>query len=126
MCRERATLPWFLKFQRKGQAKNQDPARRAKIKAAKRGVPRPPEVIEAMRKANLGRKLSAEHRRKVGEASRRRGARPPKAGRAWTKAEEALLRRLPVAEVARQVALLWQSTAGGNRLVCQTGGRVVS
>jgi hypothetical protein len=100
-CRERATLPIFVKFQRKGQAKNRDPARCAKIAAARRGVPRPPEVIEAMRRANLGRRLSAEHRRKLSEASRRLGRRPPKAGRPWTKAEEALLRRLPAAEVVR-------------------------
>jgi hypothetical protein len=110
-CRERATLPTFAEFARKGQAKNRDPARCAKIAAAKRGVPRPPEVIEAMRRANLARRLSAAHRQKLSEANHRLGRRPPKAGRTWTKAEDALLRRLPTIEVARRtgrtVSAVW-------------------
>jgi hypothetical protein len=41
------------------------PERRAKISAAQRGKPRPAHVVEAVRKAMTGRKLSADHRRKV-------------------------------------------------------------
>jgi hypothetical protein len=40
--------------------------------------------------------------RKWDKAHRRRGIRPPKAGRPWTAEEEALLRQLPPAEVARR------------------------
>jgi hypothetical protein len=53
-------------------SKNHDPERAAKISAAKVGKPQPPHVIEALRKANKGRKLSAAHRRKLREAHRRR------------------------------------------------------
>jgi len=79
-----------------------DPDRRAKIAAAKRGVPRPAHVREAMRQASIGRKPSDEARRNMSEAQRKRGARPPKAGRAWTAEEDALLMQLPGAEVARR------------------------
>jgi len=58
-------------------------ARRAKIAAARRGKPRPRHVIEAMRKANTGRKLTLEQGRKLSEAQKRRGAKPPAAGRSW-------------------------------------------
>jgi hypothetical protein len=53
-------------------SKAHDPERAAKIAAAKRGKSRPPHVIEAMRKANIGRKLSAAHRAKLVEVHRRR------------------------------------------------------
>jgi hypothetical protein len=60
-------------------AKARDPVRRAKIAAAKLGKPRPPEVIEAMRRANLGRKLSAATRAKMSAAHKARGTWPPAA-----------------------------------------------
>ncbi len=75
--------------------------RRAKIAASKRGKPRPPHVNEALGTTNLGRKPSLESRTKMSAAQKRRGARPPKAGRQWTAEEDAILRRYPVAEVAR-------------------------
>jgi hypothetical protein len=78
----------------------QDAARRQKIAASKRGKPRPAHIIEAMAKANRGRPLSEEHRRKLSEAQRRRGARPPKAGRPWTAEEDHLIRTLPAPEAA--------------------------
>ena len=74
--------------------------RRAKIAAAKRGKPRPAHVVEAIRRALQGKPLSAEARRKMSEAHRRRGTRPPKAGRPWTAAEDRLLRQLRPPEVA--------------------------
>jgi hypothetical protein len=64
-------------------AKARDPMRCAKIAAAKRGKPRPRSVIGALRRANLGRKLSAEQRAKMSATHKRRGTRPPKAGRPW-------------------------------------------
>jgi hypothetical protein len=85
----------------KAQAKAQDPERRAKIAASRRGKPRPRHVIEAMRAANLGRQHTDQTRRRMSEAHRRPGTRPPKAGRAWTAAEDApLTAGLPAAEVA--------------------------
>jgi hypothetical protein len=69
----------------KAQAKAQDPGRRAKIAAARRGNPRPRHVIEAMRAATLGRKHTEQTRRRMSEAHRRRGTRPLKAGPARRK-----------------------------------------
>jgi hypothetical protein len=87
----------------RARAKARDPERRAKIAAARRGKPRPRHVIEAMRAANLGRPLSEETRRKMSEAHRRRGTRPPKAGRPWTAAEDTLLSAgMSAAEVAKR------------------------
>ena len=76
------------------------PERAAKIAAGRRGKPRPPHVAEAVRRANLGRKLSAESRQKMSEAHKRRGTIPPAAGVPWTADEEALLGTMSDAEVA--------------------------
>jgi hypothetical protein len=100
--REYAREPGVRDGLHKAQAKAQDPGRCEKIAAAKRGRPRPRHVIEAMRQANLGRPLSTETRGKMSEAHRRRGTRPPKAGRAWEPWEDALLGGVDDAEVARQ------------------------
>jgi hypothetical protein len=43
--------PWALAARAKAHEKNGDPARRAKISAAKRGQPRPAHVLEAMHNA---------------------------------------------------------------------------
>jgi hypothetical protein len=101
---EYALGPPITAARKKAWAKARDPARREKIAAARRGKPRPPHVIEAMRQARLGKPISEETRRKMSEAQKRRGTRPPKAGRPWTKREERLLRALPAAEVARRTA----------------------
>jgi hypothetical protein len=79
-------------------------ARRAReqLAASKRGKPRPAHVIEAVRNARLGTSHSAQTRRKIGEAHRRRGTRPPAAGRPWTAEEDALLNLLTPAEVAER------------------------
>ena len=96
--------PWFKRAQKMGWAKARDPARITKIAAAKRGKPRPRAVIEAMRRANLGRPLSAEHRRKMSEAHKRRGTNPPAAGRPWEPWEDALLLQLPIREVVAKTS----------------------
>jgi len=59
-----------------------DPDRRAKIAAAKLGNPRPPDVIEAMRRANLGWTLSTATRAKMSAVHKARGTWPPAAKRA--------------------------------------------
>jgi hypothetical protein len=83
-------------------AKARDPVRRARIAAPKLGKPRPPDVMVKLRKANLGRKLSAEHRRKQSEAHKTRGTRPPWLPPPWTAEEDKLLAQLPAADVARR------------------------
>ena len=94
--------PWARKAQTKAIAKSRDPERRAKIAAARRGKPRPPHVVEALRKAHLGKPLSAETRRKMSEAHKGRGSWPPAAGRPWSAEEDALVRMLRIAEVIKR------------------------
>jgi hypothetical protein len=74
----------------------------AKKAAAKVGKPRPRHVIEAMRAGRRGKPHDEATRRKMSAAHRRRGTRPPAAGRPWTEEEDELLRALPPPEVARQ------------------------
>jgi hypothetical protein len=100
--RDYALEPAITAAREKAHAKARDPARRAKIAAARRGKPRPPNVIAALVAANTGRRLSEETRRKMSEALRRCGTRPPKAGRLGLAWEGALLPDLPLAGVARR------------------------
>jgi hypothetical protein len=85
----------------KAWAKAQDPARREKIAAARRGQPRPARVVEAVRRAHLGTGHSEQTRRKMSEAHRRLGHRPP-VGQPWTPAEDDMVRTLPPADVVRR------------------------
>jgi hypothetical protein len=73
--------PWAVEAWAKAQTKAGDPARREKITAAKRGVPRPRHIIEAMAAARRGKPRSEETPRKISEAHKRRGTRPPLADR---------------------------------------------
>ena len=50
------------------RAKARDAGRRAMIAAAKRGMPRPKHVLEALRKSHLGKPLSAKTRRNMSVA----------------------------------------------------------
>jgi hypothetical protein len=91
---------------RKAHAIQRDPIkdaeRRAKISRAKKGKKRPAHVIEALRKAGLGRRLSKKTRNKLSDAHRKRGTRPPWLNPAWTEDELELLRALSPEEVASQ------------------------
>jgi len=93
---------WFKRAQRKAWTKARDPVRRAKIAESRRGKPRPPHVTEALRQANLGRSHSEETRRKMSLAHKRRGTRPPKAGKSWTAQEDALLRKFPTRTIVEK------------------------
>jgi hypothetical protein len=75
--------PQMDRARQKAWAKARDPERRAKIAASMRGKKRPRHVIEAMRKANLGRLPSEETRHKMSEAHRKRGTRPPWLNDPW-------------------------------------------
>jgi hypothetical protein len=80
------------------------PERNAKIAAAKRGKPRAVHVIEALRKANTGKKASEETRRRMSEAHKLRGTIPPAmAGPLWTPEEDALLGTMPDKDVAERI-----------------------
>jgi hypothetical protein len=88
------------------QEKSRDPARdaprREKIAKAKVGKPRPRHVHQALRMANLGRRPTKDARAKMSAAQRRRGARPPWIGPAWTPEEDELVRTLPAREAAKR------------------------
>jgi len=75
--------------------------RRAIIES-KRGKRRPKRVMAALRKANKGRKVSAETRRKLSVAQRKRGAYPPAAGVPWERWEDELFNSLPAAEIVKR------------------------
>jgi hypothetical protein len=66
------------------------------------GARGPAHVREAIGGIWRGKKPSDEARRKMSEAHKQRGTRPPKAGRTWTAEEDALLLQLPGVEVAQQ------------------------
>jgi len=117
------TSPAMKRARRKAVAKARDPERRAKIAASRRGKPRPAEVIEKMRKANLGKKLSKTHRLRMRHAHLRRGTRPPKAGRAWSAKEESLLRRLPPKLVAARTGRTLTAVYSARRALGLPDGR---
>ncbi len=97
-----ATTPAAEAVRKKACSKARDPGRREKIAASKRGKKRPANVVAGMRARMLGKTLSDDTRRKMSEVHRRRGTRPPKAGPAWSAEEDALVRTLPAAEVAKR------------------------
>lgn len=99
--KEHGREDWFREVQKLAVAKADDPERRRKIADARRGKPRPKWIIEAMRQVNLGHPPSDETRKRMSDAHKRRGTRPPKAGRAWTDDELKLLAVTPPIEVAR-------------------------
>ena len=79
-----------------------DPARAAKIGACRRGKRMSTQNRAALLKANLGRPLSAERRRKIGDAHKRLGTRPPWINPGWSAHEDRLLWSLPPREVAKR------------------------
>jgi len=76
------------------------PERRAKIAAAKRGKPRPSHVAAMLRTLQTGKQPTEATRARMSQSHKRKGTRPPKAGRAWEPWEDTLLRTLPPKEVA--------------------------
>lgn len=115
--------PWARDAQRKAWSKARDPGRRSKIAASKRGKPRPAHVIEALRQANLGRPLSAETRRKMSEAHKRRRSWPPAAGRPWTPEEDELVRTLRIADAAKQTGRTVSAVKGRRNKLRVPDGR---
>ena len=58
--------------------------------------------MEALRKANLGRKLSEETRKAMSQVHKARGTRPPWLKEPWTPEEDALLPKHSAAEIAKR------------------------
>jgi hypothetical protein len=83
------------------EASFHSPERAAKIASAKRGKPQTPHIAEMLRRARLGIKHTAETRRKMSEAAKNQGRRI-RYGRPFTADEDALIGRMPDAEVAKQ------------------------
>ena len=76
------------------------PEARRKLAEARRGKPQPNSVIEALRRANLGRKATEETRRKQSEAQRARATSSPRPRRGWAEYEDSLCRTLAPGAVA--------------------------
>jgi hypothetical protein len=99
--REYAWKPGIVEGRRRASAKARDPKRCRKIAEARRGKPRPPHVLETIRRAHLGTHHSEEARRRMSEVHKRRGTLVP-GTKLWTPEEDELLRTLARAEVAKR------------------------
>jgi hypothetical protein len=75
--------------------------RRAKISAAKKGKPRPPHVVEAMRRGRTGKPHDEETRQKMSKSHRERGTLVP-GTKTWTAQEDELVRTLRPKEAAQR------------------------
>jgi hypothetical protein len=84
-----------------GAKKARDPERCLKISEARRGKPRPPHVVEAIRQIWLGSHLTEETRRRMSEAHRKRGTMVP-GTIPWTPEEDELVKTLPAEEAAKR------------------------
>jgi hypothetical protein len=93
--------PWAVAALKQAQAKSQDPQRRAKIAAARRGNPRPPHVGQAVAAAHRGTHHSEATRRKMSRTHRRLGTLVP-GTKVWTVEEDQLVRTLPAAKAAKK------------------------
>jgi hypothetical protein len=94
--------PWAKRARRAMWKTLRSRERRTKISAAMRGKKRTAEQIERIRASQLGKTMSAEARRKMSAAHKARGTRVPGNGPDWTPEQDALVRTLPAAEVARR------------------------
>jgi hypothetical protein len=85
----------------RGRERLRDPEVLARRGAARQGKPLPRHVTEAAAAAHRGTHPSAETRRKMSDAHKRRGSLVP-GTRPWTPAGDDLVRALPPAEAARR------------------------
>jgi hypothetical protein len=70
--------------------------------AYRRGRPLDPKTQAVWEKKREERSQTEEARRKRSESHKRRGTRPPAAGKPWEAWEESLLSKMPDAEVAER------------------------
>jgi hypothetical protein len=83
--------------------------------AARRGKPRPPHVMGPAHAARRGSHHTEETRRRMSEAHRRQGTRPPKAGRPWTPEEDQSVRTPPPGEAAERTGRTRNAVYGRRR-----------
>lgn len=102
-------IPCFREKRKK--AEETEAARREKIAAARRGKPRPPHVVEAIRRASTGRMPSEESRAKMSAAQKARGTHPPAAGKPFSKMEDALLGTATDRQVAEWIGRDFKTVA---------------
>ena len=95
--------PWAAEARATMHAKADDPGRREKIAAARRGKPRPRHVMEPAHAARRGSHHSEETRRQMSEAHKERGTWPPAAGRPWTPEEDELVFALSLKDAADRI-----------------------
>jgi hypothetical protein len=88
--------PWSKRAIRKAVRLSRTPEARAKVAAAKIGKTPPPHVLKALRTARKGKRLSAEHRRKIGRSLKGPGIRVN--DKPWEAWEDSLL-LLPMRDV---------------------------
>ena len=69
--------PWAVEARAKAHSKARDPERRRKIAEARRVKPRPPHVVEAVRKAHLGTTHSDETRQRMSATHKKRRSLVP-------------------------------------------------
>jgi hypothetical protein len=86
---------------RRAIANANTPEANAKKSASMRGKPKPPHVLEALLRANIGKKHTPEQRARRAEALRLRGGLPP-GGRVWEPEEVAMLGLVPDEEIAQR------------------------
>jgi hypothetical protein len=122
LYREYTKEPRAVEARAKAHAKARDPERCRKIAEAKRGKPRPPHVIEAIRRAWLGAHHTEEARRKMSESHRKRGTLVP-GTIPWTAEEDQLLKTLPPEEVARRTGRTLTAIYTRRRRLGMPGGR---
>jgi len=120
-----AKEPHFAQMQQAAWAKAQDPIRRAKIAAAKRGKARPRHVVEAMRLGRRGKPQSADTRAKMSASHKRRGTRPPAAGQAWTKREDLYCKTQPPAEAAKRTGRTLTAVNSRRSVLTHAGEKVL-
>jgi len=99
------------------QIRASDPARTRKIAKAKRGVPQPRWIIEAMAKSRIGMRHSRAAKAKMSAAHKARGTRPPWLNPAWSAREDRLLRTKPPAEVARLTGRSFRAVCSRRRIL---------
>jgi transposase-like protein len=91
--------------------------------ARKRRTYTPEFKAEAVSAAHLGTHHTDEARAKMSAAQRRRGTRPPKAGRPWSAEEDELLRTLRPVDVAARTGRTLAAVYGRRIVLGMPDGR---
>ncbi len=119
--RRYARTPEFQRNARKAWANAGTPERRAIAGKARLGRRHSAAARQKIAAANRRRVVTEESRRRRSEAAKRCGAWPPAAGRAWSAAEDELVRTLPPEHVVEQTGRTVQAVWFRRRTLGVTG-----